>query len=135
MDDLYYKQKYLKYKFKYLELKKEYEGGSFLAGIAKSAVKSMGKSVASKGSEMAINTAEKLCKETAGKVLDKAKKIHDEAIIHCNKEQKCIDGADKAFATAKDLHAKVIGTTDDKSCTKIAAKAREEAKKALAKLK
>jgi hypothetical protein len=136
MDDLYYKQKYLKYKFKYLELKKNYEGGaSLLAAAAKSAAKSMGKSAASQGSEMIINKAESLCKETAGKVLDKAKKIHDEAILHCNKEKQCIDGADKAFAMAKDLHTKITGKTDDKSCTKIAAKAREEAKKGLAKLK
>lgn len=132
MNDLYYKQKYLKYKFKYLELKKNYEGGGFLLAAA---AKSMAKSVASTGSDMAINTAEKLCKETAGKVLDKAKKIHDEAILHCNKEQKCIDEAAKAFTMAKDLHTKVIGMTDDKSCTKIANKAREESKKALAKVK
>ena len=128
MNDLYYKQKYLKYKFKYLDLKKEYEGGAFLlAGLATKAAKA----VAAKGSDMVINQAEKLCIETADKVLAKSKKTYEEAKLHCNKEQKCIDGAAKAFTMAKDLHAKVIGTTDDKSCKKIATKARV----ALAKVK
>lgn len=136
MDDLYYKQKYLKYKFKYLDLKKEYTGGAFLvAGLAKSAAKAVAAKVASKGSEVVINKAESLCKETANKLLDKAKKIHNEAKLHCNKEQTCIDRADKALSDAKDLHTKVIGKTDDKSCTKIANKAREKAKEGLAKLK
>ena len=132
MNDLYYKQKYLKYKFKYLDLKKEYEGGAFLlTGLVKSAAKA----VAAKGSEVLINQAEKLCIETADKVLAKSKKTYEEAKLHCNKEQKCIDGAAKLLTGATDLHTKIIGNTDDKSCKKIAAKAREEAKKALTKVK
>ena len=145
MNDLYYKQKYLKYKFKYLELKKEYSGG---ASLLAAAAKSMAKSVANTGSEMVIQKGKEMCIEKSNKALLSAKELYNKAKLQCKEDKDCIKGITDTLKIAEDMHKKMtsetpisnittnkIGNIPIKSCKELADIAKQESTKALAKVK
>jgi len=141
MNDLYYKQKYLKYKFKYLELKKEYSGG---ASLLAAAAKSVAKSVANTGSEMVIQKGKEMCIEKSNKALVNAKEIYNKAKVQCKEDKDCIKGINDTLKIAEDMHKKMtsetlsankIGDVPIKSCKELADIAKQESTKALAKVK
>lgn len=145
MNDLYYKQKYLKYKFKYLELKKNYEGG---ASLLAAAAKSVAKSVANSGSEMVIQKGKEMCIEKSNKALASAKELYNKAKLQCKEDKDCIKGITDTLKIAEDMHKKMtsessignittnkIGNIPIKSCKELADIAKIESTKALAKVK
>ena len=87
-DELLYKQKYLKYKFKYLELKKMYGGAMLVIPAAKAALK-----LAAPNIKGAVNNA-------VDKTVDNAKKACivtvEEAYGKCKQSTFCKLGAEKA---------------------------------------
>jgi hypothetical protein len=135
-DELLYKQKYLKYKFKYLELKNKYGGSALLVSLAKS--------VTSSGSDMIIQKGKEICIEKSNKALVTAKELYNKAKVQCKEDKECIKGITDTLKIAEDLHKKMtsetlsankIGDIPIKSCKELADIAKQEATKALTKVK
>jgi hypothetical protein len=87
-DELLYKQKYLKYKFKYLELKKMYGGAMLALPVAKSALKLAAPNIngsVNNAVNKTVDTVKKACIEKV-----------EEAYGKCKQNTFCKIGADKA---------------------------------------